>query len=47
LGKPAFDGRITFSNINYEGVCVGYFYLVQDRDKRWILVKIIANSRIP
>jgi len=47
LGKPAFDRRITFSKINYEDVCVGYFQLVKDRDKKWILVKMTANSRVP
>jgi hypothetical protein len=47
LGKPAFDGRITFLKTNYKGICLGYFQLVQDRDKKLILVKMIANSRVP
>ena len=47
LGKPAFDGMITFSKTNYEGVRLGYFHLVKDREKKLILVKMIANSRVP
>ena len=31
--------------MNYEDVCVGYFQLFKDTDKKWILVKMTTNSR--